>query len=112
MLFCVYILFINLFNWEMSILSEGDSYRLLIEMIRRGNYPQKRQLLNFLERSSLSCDKTNEFTQHKWNHYKEYIYTTVEPSDLLEMMEYKKYIEQIIEKYILLTMNMNMSFLV
>lgn len=79
-------------------MTEKDFYRLLIEMIRRGNYSRKRQLLDILERSSLACDKTNEFTQHKWNHYKEYIYITVEPSDLLEMMEYKKYIEQIIEQ--------------
>lgn len=79
-------------------MTEKEFQRLLIEMVKRENYPNKNQLLNILERSSLSCDKTSDFTRQKWNHYKEYIYITVEPNDLLEMMKYKKYIEQIIEK--------------
>lgn len=79
-------------------MTEKEFQRLLIEMVRRNNHPEKKQLLNILERASLSCDKTNVYTRQKWNHYQEYIYITVEPSDLLELMKYKKYIEQVIEQ--------------
>lgn len=79
-------------------MTEKEFQRLLIDMVKRNNHPNKKQLLDILERASLSCDKTSIFTRQKWNHFQEYIYITVEPSDLLEMMKYKKYIEQIIEQ--------------
>lgn len=79
-------------------MTEKEFHRLLIEMVKTSNHPNKKQLIDLLERSSLSCDKTSTYTQRKWNHYREYIYITVEPSDLLEMMKYKKDIKQIIEQ--------------
>lgn len=79
-------------------MTEKEFQGLLIEMVKRGNNPNKRRILEILERSVLSCDKTNVFTQRKWNHFKEYIYITVEPSDLMELMNHKKYIEQVIEQ--------------
>lgn len=77
-------------------MTEKDFQKLLIQMVEKGDYHQKSQLLNLLEHSSLSCDKTDSFTQQKWNHYKEYIYIIVEPNDLAEMMQHKNYIERII----------------
>lgn len=79
-------------------MTEKEFKRLLIEMVRRGTNPNKNKILDILERSLLSCDKTSDFTRRKWNHYQEYIYITVDPSDLIEMMNYKKYIEHIIEQ--------------
>nr|WP_294495323.1 phospholipase D-like domain-containing protein [uncultured Anaerosporobacter sp.] len=79
-------------------MTEKEFHRLLLEMVKRNNHPNKKQLLDILERASLSCDKTSTYTRRKWNHFQEYIYITVEPSDLFEMMNYKKYIEQIIEQ--------------
>lgn len=55
-------------------MTEKEFQRLLIEMVKRENNPNKKQLLDILEHASLSCDKTGDFTRQKWNHYKEYIY--------------------------------------
>lgn len=77
-------------------MTEKEFQRLLIEMIKRGNHFQKNKILELLDRSNLSCDKTSVFTRRKWNHYQEYIYITVEPNDLMELMPYKDYIEKII----------------
>ena len=79
-------------------MTEKEFHGLLVEMIKRGNNPNKRKIHEILERATLSCNKTNIFTQRKWNHFQEYIYITVAPSDLMELMNYKKYIEQIIEQ--------------
>lgn len=79
-------------------MTEKEFQRILIEMIKRGNHPKTKQLLNILERASLSFDKTSVFTGRKWDHFQEYIYITVEPNDFFDMMEYKIYIEQIIKK--------------
>ena len=79
-------------------MTEKEFQRLLIEMVKRGNNPNKDKILALLERSSLSCDKTSDFTYHKWNHYKEYIYITVEPNDLIELMPYQEYLEEVLGK--------------
>jgi hypothetical protein len=54
-------------------MTEKEFQRLLIEMVKRNNHPNKKQLLDILERASLSCDKTSVFTRQKWNHFQEYI---------------------------------------
>ena len=79
-------------------MTEKEFLALLIEMVKRDNNPNKRKVLEILQRSSLYFDKTSEFTRHKWNHYKEYIYITVNPSDLMELMKHKEYIEKIIDQ--------------
>ena len=43
-------------------MTEKEFQRLLIEMVKRGNNPNKAKILALLERSSLSCDKTSDFT--------------------------------------------------
>jgi len=77
-------------------MSEKEFQQLLLEMIKRGTNPNKKTILDILSRSSLSCDKTSTFTRNKWNHFQEYIYITVSPSDLVVLMDYKDYIEKII----------------
>lgn len=79
-------------------MSEKEFYDLLIEMIRVGSYVYKSIVLESLKRSSLNCDKTYEYTCRKWNHYKEYIYITTSPSDMMTLIKHKDYIEDVIEK--------------
>lgn len=79
-------------------MSEKEFRNLLIEMIKRGTHPDKKKILAILEHSSLSCDKTNFFTKRKWNHFQEYIYINVSPSDMLELIKYQDYIEKVVEQ--------------
>lgn len=79
-------------------MSEKEFYDLLLEMIRRDSHFNKGKLLDLLKQSSLSCEKTYEFTRRKWNHYKEYIYITTTPANLLPLMEYKDYLTKVIEQ--------------
>lgn len=90
-------------------MTEKEFHGLLVEMIKRGNNPNKRKILEILERATLSCDKTNIFTQRKWNHFQEYIYITVAPSDLMELMNYKNTLSRLLNKSTRLMMIMNMS---
>ena len=79
-------------------MTEKEFQSLLLEMVKRGNHPQKAKILDLLGRSSLSCDKTSFFTYRKWDHYKEYIYFTFEPGDLTEALQYKEYISKLVEQ--------------
>lgn len=79
-------------------MSEKDFYELLIEMISRDVHPQKNKILRLLENAKLSCDKTMEYTRNKWDHYKEYIYITVQPADVVQLIEFKSYIEKVIKQ--------------
>ena len=79
-------------------MTEKEFHSLLLELVKRDNHPQKQAIINLLERSSLSCDKTEKFTYRKWDHFKEYIYLTFEPGDLPEALQYKDYIAKLIEK--------------
>lgn len=77
-------------------MTEKEFQSLLLELVKRGNHPQKAKIIELLERSSLSFDKTGDFTRRKWDHFKEYIYITMEPSDLTQALQYKKYITDLI----------------
>ena len=79
-------------------MTEKELKSLLLEMVRRENHSQKMKIIDLLERSSLSCDKTDFFTRGKWNHYQEYIYFTFEPCDLHEALQYKDYISKLVEQ--------------
>lgn len=79
-------------------MSEKEFYDLLLDMIRRGQYPKKVDLLDLLKRSKLICEKTNIFTRQKWNHYQEYIYIVTNPSDMSHLLAHQKYLETMIEK--------------
>lgn len=79
-------------------MTENEFYSLLIEVIRKDKHPQKRVILDLLQRAQLTCEKTGLFTRRKWNHYQEFIYLTVSPTDLVPLMDFKDYIEKTIEK--------------
>lgn len=79
-------------------MTEKEFHALLLEMVKRGNHPQKTKIIELLSRSSLSCDKTEIFTRRKWNHFQEYIYLTFEPSDLTEALQFKDYISKLISQ--------------
>lgn len=79
-------------------MSEKEFLTLLIEVIRRGSYDNKNKVLEILRRSEMAFDKTGEYTGRKWNHYKEYIYVIMTPSDLIEVQEFKSYITDIIQQ--------------
>jgi hypothetical protein len=55
-------------------MNEKEFKSLLLEMVKRDHHPQKLKIIDLLERSSLSCDKTEKFTRRKWDHFIEYIY--------------------------------------
>ena len=78
-------------------MTEKEFYNLLIDVVKRGTHPNKKRILELLERATLSFNKTNLFTHRKWNYFQEYIYITVEPADFSEWLKYKEYIKQQIE---------------
>ena len=79
-------------------MTEKEFHSLLLEMVKRGSHPQKSKIIELLERSTLSCNKTSEFTRRKWNHYKEYVYFSFEPGDLPEALQYKDYISKLVDQ--------------
>lgn len=79
-------------------MTEKEFHKLLIEMIKHGNHSSKNRIVELLSRSSLSFDKTSQFTYRKWNHYQEFIYIIAAPQDMMELINYKDYIEKIIEQ--------------
>lgn len=79
-------------------MTEKEFHSMLIELIRQGNYGKKTELIELLKRSSITFEKTNEYTRNKWNHFKEYIYITTSPVDMIKLIEHQIYIEEIIEK--------------
>ena len=79
-------------------MTEAEFQSLLLEMVRRDKHPQKKKILELLERSKLSCDKTEKFTHKKWDHFQEYIYLTFEPRDLSEALQFKEYIDKLIKQ--------------
>ena len=79
-------------------MSEKEFHSLLLELVKMGNHPQKSRIAELLERSSMSFEKTDKYTGSKWDHYKEYIYLTFEPADLMEILQYKEYITKLIRE--------------
>lgn len=79
-------------------MSEKEFMSLLFEMINQDSHINKTKIIQILQRSSLTFDKTCEFTGKKWDHYKEYIYLIMEPNDLKDVDVYKDYITGIIEQ--------------
>lgn len=75
-------------------MEEQKFQELLIRVIEGDNYQHKQELLELLSRSRLTCDKTNEFTKKKWDHYKEYIYITTNPEDVSKLTAFKDYLEE------------------
>lgn len=79
-------------------MTEREFQSLLLEMVKRDEHPKKAKIIDLLERSSLSCDKTNLYTYKKWDHYKEYIYITFDPRDLSEALQFKEYIAKLLKQ--------------
>lgn len=79
-------------------MTEKEFHSMLIELIRRGTYVKKAEVIELLKRSLINFEKTNEFTRNKWNHYKEYIYIITSPADMMNLIEHQTYIEGVIEK--------------
>lgn len=79
-------------------MTEKEFQELLIEVIRRDKYVKKTEVVNLLKRSRISLEKTGEFTKHKWNHFKEFVYITLAPADMTSLMEHQEYLEKTIQK--------------
>ena len=78
-------------------MTEADFKKTLIAYIERSEYPTKKTVLDMLRPAGIIFDKTEEFTCHKWNFYKEFIYIVVPPSVVLDLKEHEVFLSKVCE---------------
>lgn len=76
-------------------MNEKDFMKLVEDTVRVESYEHKERLSELLRIASLTFQKTNEFTYHLWNHYKEYIIISIIPDNLIELRKHKEYLEKV-----------------
>lgn len=76
-------------------MTEADFKKTLIAYIERSEYPAKNRLLDMLRPAGIVFDKTEEFTVHKWNFYKEFIYIVVPPTVALDLKEHEVFLNKV-----------------
>ncbi len=76
------------------MVTEKDFKKLLIDCIERDSHPDKNVIIELLKRSNLKFNKTNDYTQRKWDHYKEFIYIVLSANDVSKIKPYEEYIKR------------------
>lgn len=77
-------------------LTEADYRKLLIDLVRTGEYEEKDTLLELLKICTLRFEKTNAFTKNLWNHCQEFIHICIIPEKMIELKKHFKYLEKVI----------------
>ena len=76
-------------------MTETDFKKTLIAYIERSEYPGKTQVLDMLRPAKIVFDKTEEYTYHKWNYYKEFIFIVAPPSVALDLKEHEDFLNRV-----------------
>ena len=79
-------------------MTESSFKKLLIDYIRTGNHPDKDGIIALLKVSTIRFEKTGQFTKQLWNHYWEYVYICIAPEKMLELKQYKSYLNDMCEQ--------------
>ncbi len=75
-------------------MTEIEYRELLIDLVRAGDYKDKKELLELLKITSIRFEKTSDYTDHLWNHYKEYIQICIIPDKINELNKHYEYLKK------------------
>jgi hypothetical protein len=77
-------------------LTEIEYRKLIIDLVRTGDYAEKDALLELLNICSLRFERTNAFTRNLWNHCQEFIQICIVPEKMIELKKHFDYLKKLI----------------